>query len=71
MLVGCGNGILLPHAGREIGPPLFYRILDQLGIGLVTASWKNCLGQSSERSISGARAGTCTIWTRLSSAFGS
>jgi predicted RNA binding protein YcfA (HicA-like mRNA interferase family) len=29
------DGIILPiHGGREIGPPLFYKILRQLGISL-------------------------------------
>jgi predicted RNA binding protein YcfA (HicA-like mRNA interferase family) len=28
-----GRGVTIPlHGGREIGPPLFYRILEQLGI---------------------------------------
>jgi len=28
-----GRGVTVPvHGGREIGPPLFYRILRQLGI---------------------------------------
>jgi predicted RNA binding protein YcfA (HicA-like mRNA interferase family) len=28
-----GRGATIPtHGGREIGPPLFYRILDQLGV---------------------------------------
>lgn len=30
-----GRATTIPlHAGREIGPPLLYRILDQLGIDL-------------------------------------
>ena len=29
-----GRGVTMPiHGGREIGPPLYNRILDQLGIG--------------------------------------
>jgi predicted RNA binding protein YcfA (HicA-like mRNA interferase family) len=32
-----GRATTIPiHGGREIGPPLFYRILEQLGIDLVT-----------------------------------
>ena len=28
-----GRGVTIPvHGGREIGPPLFHRILEQLGI---------------------------------------
>ena len=28
-----GRGLTIPiHGGREIGPPLFYRMLEQLGI---------------------------------------
>jgi predicted RNA binding protein YcfA (HicA-like mRNA interferase family) len=28
-----GRGVTIPiHGGREIGPPLFYRILEQLGL---------------------------------------
>ncbi|MGO9256426.1 MAG: type II toxin-antitoxin system HicA family toxin [Bryobacteraceae bacterium] len=29
-----GRGVTIPiHGGNEIGPPLFYRLLKQLGIG--------------------------------------
>jgi predicted RNA binding protein YcfA (HicA-like mRNA interferase family) len=32
-----GRSTTIPiHGGREIGPPLFFRILDQLGIDLRT-----------------------------------
>ena len=32
-----GRATTIPvHGGREIGPPLFYRILEQLGIDLDT-----------------------------------
>lgn len=32
-----GRATTIPiHGGREIGPPLFYRILEQLGIDLET-----------------------------------
>jgi predicted RNA binding protein YcfA (HicA-like mRNA interferase family) len=28
-----GRGVTIPnHGGREIGPPLFYRIIEQIGI---------------------------------------
>ena len=30
-----GRAVTIPfHAGREIGPPLFYRILAQMGVSL-------------------------------------
>ena len=30
-----GRAVTIPlHGGRDIGPPLFYKILSQLGIGL-------------------------------------
>ncbi|MBI4910835.1 MAG: type II toxin-antitoxin system HicA family toxin [Acidobacteria bacterium] len=32
-----GRSVTIPiHGGRAIGPPLLYRILDQLGIDLLT-----------------------------------
>ena len=63
---GDGQSVTIPlHGGREIGPPLFFKILRQLGVSQEEFDrLRRLLTKNSVRHLGKACYGSSIIWTR-------